>query len=176
MQPENAAIQGVKKSLLEKKTEEKHAARQFHEKSEHEYDYARDFAQASSLALEFVKTLVPVHADLPVSYWLSPREILELNAADPTDKAIFLCSLLQALECRSARVRMAELENGSTHPLALFEFEGKSFVVDASDANAKISGKENVTFESQLAAMKIAGQKIKRSLYEFNNEEYEEFE
>ncbi|MFA6048491.1 MAG: hypothetical protein WC792_00910 [Candidatus Micrarchaeia archaeon] len=141
-----------------------------------EYDHSRDFPKAAELSLDLVKSFKPVRADLSVSYWLSPSEVEELGAADPLDKAIFLCSLLRALECKSARVRMVELEGRSTHPLVLFEFEGKSFLVDPGNQNAEISGRENVTFESQLAGFKANGLRCTRSLYEFNDLEYEEFE
>ena len=166
-------MQNAKKAIYGRLAESNRAAA-YAEKFE--YGYARDFPKAAELSLGIVKSFKPVRADLPVSYWLSPSEVEELGAADPLDKAIFLCSLLRALECKSARVRMVEMEGRATQPLVLFEFEGKSCIVDPADPSSEISGRENVTFESQLASFKANGLRCTRSLYEFNDLEYEEFE
>ncbi len=177
VRPNDSAVQKTAREITSAfEAEKKASATGFHESSEFEYEYARDFLPCAKRALEFCKSLSPVHADLPVSYWLSPQEILELGAADPLDRAIFFCSLLQAIGCRSARVRMVQFEEGATHPFVLFEFEGKSFVADAFDKNAQLSGRENVTFESTLSSIKAGEAKYSKSLYEFNNFEFEEFE
>jgi chromosome segregation ATPase len=48
-------------------------------------------------AFEFVRdNILEVHPQVSASYWMDTDDIMRLGAADPDDKAIFLCSLLRA--------------------------------------------------------------------------------
>lgn len=180
VKPSDSAVQKEKEKLALRLREEKILAAKAEGKMletwEEEYNFPRDFISAARLCLELMKSLKPIHANLSASYWFSPKEMVELQAADPLDKAVFFCSLLRAFECPNARVRVVKLSDGRDHPVVLFEFDGKSFAVEACDEKAQIEGRENETFESRLSAMKIDGQKYDYSRYEFNDLEYEEFE
>jgi hypothetical protein len=136
------------------------------------YDYDRHFARFADKAFELIASLRPVHAGISVSYWLSPREVLELGAADAFDKAVFLCSLLRAGGNASARVRVVELEGGIQHPVAVFEFHGKAFLFDAASKTRQSAASAAALFDKLCCG----GKKPTRSLYEFNDQNYEEFE
>ncbi len=138
------------------------------------YAFEKDFLDYAGKAFEFVSSLRAVHANLNFSYWLSPKEILELGAADAFDKAIFLCSLLKAGGCSNARVRVFELEGGLKHAVVVFEFANMFYVFDSSrrEPNARLSAP---TADEALKEFCCDGKKVTRSLYEFNDSEYNEF-
>ncbi len=135
------------------------------------YDFDRNFSRFADKAFELIASLRPVHAGISVSYWLSPREVLELGAADAFDKAVFLCSLLRAGGNAGARVRVVELEGGIQHPVVVFEFHGKAFLFDASSKTRQSAAGADALFEKLCCG----GTKPTRSLYEFNDQSYEEF-
>ena len=136
------------------------------------YDYDRYFARFADKAFEFIASLRPVHAGVSVSYWLSPQEVIELGAADAFDKAVFLCSLLRAAGNASARVRVVELEGGIQHPVVVFEFHGKAFLFDAASKTRQSAASVEALFDKLCCG----GKRPTRSLYEFNDQNYEEFE
>ncbi|MEM0475256.1 MAG: hypothetical protein QW343_00465 [Candidatus Norongarragalinales archaeon] len=135
------------------------------------YDFDKHFLRFADKAFEFIASLRPVHSGVRVSYWLSPREVIELGAADAFDKAVFLCSLLRAGGNTSARVRVIELEGGIQHPVVVFEFHGRVFLFDAE---AKIR-QSATSAEALFAKVCCGGKRATRLLYEFNDQNYEEF-
>jgi len=146
------------------------------DKSELQYNFRRDFLGLAEKAFDLVQALSPINADLSVSYWLSPRDVVDLKAADPFDKAIFLCSLLHALGEKTAKIRVVELEGGARHPLVLFEHAGKRFVLDPSDADCRFNASwTEGTHEELVRAALCGGKKVTRPLYEFNDENYQQF-
>ncbi|MEW5955866.1 MAG: hypothetical protein AB1626_05030, partial [Candidatus Micrarchaeota archaeon] len=162
VKPADSAVQALKTELLEPLAQGG------------QYDFDKDFPRAAEAAFQRVKALHFVHADLPVSYWLSPPEIIELGAADPFDRAILYCSLLVALGCKNARVRVVEVEGGVRHPLVLFSFGGKDYLSDPAQDKAAFERPGKA--EEILAGFELGGKKVARSLFEFNDQDYQEFE
>jgi len=162
IRPSDPAVQDVKTKLLEPILQ----GRQF--------DFEKDFQQAAEASFQRVKSLHFVHADLSVSYWLSPAEIIELGAADPFDRALLYCSLLIALGCKEARIRVVEIEGGIRHPLVFFSFGGKTFLSDP--AQDKTAFERAGTADELIAAFELDGRKVSRSLFEFNDRDYQQFE
>ncbi|NYZ78085.1 hypothetical protein H0N96_01650 [Candidatus Micrarchaeota archaeon] len=138
------------------------------------YAFERDFLDYAGKAFEFAAILRAIHANLSFSYWLSPKEIVDLGAADAFDKAIFLCSLLKAGGCENARVRVVELEGGLKHAIVVFEFASMFYVFDSSskEPNARLSAPNA---DDALKEFCCDGKKVTRSLYEFNDSDYNEF-
>jgi hypothetical protein len=136
-----------------------------------EYRLEHDFLPACEKAFALTQSFEKVH-HLGISFWLSPKEMLELKAADSFDKSMFLCSLLQALGCESAKVRVLELEEGINHPVVTAFYAGRQFLLDPSQEASAF------TFEGQLSEVlekfSYDGKRVVRSLYEFNNSEYTE--
>ncbi len=120
-------------------------------------------------AFGFVSSLESIHVSLPVSFWLSFDEMVELSGGDPFDKSRLLCAMLSALGLK-ARVRVVMLESKVQHALVWVE----SQPVVAMDV---VHGFE-WSADSIDAALKAypAEHKVAKSLYEFNHEEYRELE
>lgn len=138
------------------------------------YSFENNFLQAAEKAFHFASRAVAfVKADVRLSFWLSPKEIMEIRVADDEDHAVFFCSLLLALGDQRAEVVIAELEDLSTHAFVITEYQSKFFLWDPSqphDFNAFSGFKENA-----LARFDFNGAKIRRFLYKFNRFNYEQF-
>ncbi len=147
--PNNKAIQQVKETITN---------------DFHPYIYEKDFQSAADKAFSFLKEEIGDEA-LPVDFWLLPEEVLELKVADEMDKAIFLCSLLIALDNETAKVVVET--NGERHALVLYEFNGTYHLMDPVH-DLRISG----TKEEILEKVKRGDS---RPSYEFNNKGYEEW-
>lgn len=161
--PENAAVVSVKEKLFESLKQGNPSW---------EYSVDKYFFQFASQALKYCNSLKPVNADLSVSYWMKPEEIVELGAADPFDKAIFLCSLLESAG-GEPRVRVLELEGNFKHAVVLMEFNGRSFLLDPSCSSEP---EEGASEEEVLGKHALEGKKIIKSLYEFSDSDYTDFE
>ncbi len=160
--PEDEAIAKVKQRLFDELKGENAAW---------EYSFEKDFLVFLKASLKYCNSLKPVNADLSVSYWLKPSEIVELGAADPFDRAIFLCSLLESAG-GVAKVRVLELEGNFKHAVVLTEANGKVLLLDPSCSSEFEAG---VSEEEVLQKHTLEGKKIVNSLYEFNNAEYTDF-
>lgn len=139
-----------------------------------DYSFEKYFLDAAQQAFLFASTEIAfVKADVHLSFWLTPKEIMETRVADDEDHAVFLCSLLFALGDEKAQVVIAELEDLSTHAFVITEYQSKFFLWDSSQPHGFLaySGfKENV-----LARYAFNNAKIKRFLYKFNRTTYEQF-
>ncbi|MEM2974707.1 MAG: hypothetical protein QW112_03760, partial [Candidatus Micrarchaeia archaeon] len=60
------------------------------------YIYEQHFQKAAEMAHKFVREIRTYTTT--VNFWLTPKEMMNLRGGDPMDKAVFLCSLLVALE------------------------------------------------------------------------------
>jgi hypothetical protein len=142
-------------------------------REEWQYVFERDFPAFADKALAFVHGLHHVHADLSFAFWLSAQDVLEVGAADAFDRAIFLCSLLISAGCANARVRVVEIEGGERRPVVLFSFTNRFYAIDVSQEKALFVAVDEA---SLLASFHSDEKKFSRSLYEFNNAEYNDFE
>ncbi|VVC03323.1 Uncharacterised protein [Candidatus Burarchaeum australiense] len=127
------------------------------------YIYQQHFEAAAHKAYEFVLGEV-ANEELPVDYWLEPRDIIELRSADEMDKAVLLCSLLRSLECESAKVVVES--NGERHVFVGFEVGGRYVLMDPAHKKVVEGVREDV-----LMRMFGGGRK---NVYEFNDKEYDE--
>jgi len=132
------------------------------------YEYEKDFLAAAQKAYEFVKDEIKTE-HVPVEFWLSPRDILELKAADEMDKAILLCSLLIALGNKSAKV-VVEMKGGLKHAFVMFSFGNRYYLFDPVH-NINLAGSKEI-LEAQISSEKDEENKI---VYEFNDVEYNEW-
>ena len=132
------------------------------------YDYERDFLAASQKAFEFVKDEIKTE-HVVIEFWLSPKDILELNAADEMDKAILLCSLLIALGNKGAKV-VVEMKGGLKHAFVMFNFGNRYYLFDpVHDVN--LAGSKEI-LEAQISTERDEENKM---VYEFNDVEYNEW-
>ncbi|MCX6767359.1 MAG: hypothetical protein NTY90_01330 [Candidatus Micrarchaeota archaeon] len=132
-----------------------------------------DVIVLAETAYKFVQSLRPVHANLSVTYWLSPKDIMELGAADAFDRAIFLCSLLQALGL-GAKVRVVSLEGGLSHPVVIFSFGRDDYILDAFQ-NLPLEAFKG-SLPEVLPQFTFDGRRFVKNVFEFNNEEFNQFD
>lgn len=138
------------------------------------YSFDDDYYPALKGVYDFIRNEINfVDADLNVNYWFSPKEIIEAKVADDEDLAVFLCSAMKALGDDRAEVIIAELDDLKTHAFVITEIKNDFLILDpAQDC-------EIDTFRGQktdvLKNYSFLGQKIKRFLYRFNSEKYEQF-
>ncbi|MBI5224425.1 hypothetical protein HY989_00990 [Candidatus Micrarchaeota archaeon] len=140
----------------------------------HEFNYETDFPFLAEKIFKYSQNFRHIHANLPVSFWLSSSEILELQAADPFDRALFLCSLLRAFDAKS-KVLVVELENNLIHPIVVCEIKGKPHLLDPSQKDAKFDSFSDTEIDSILSTFAFDGNKFLKKAYEFNDEGYTEF-
>ncbi|MBI2598062.1 MAG: hypothetical protein HYW50_02600 [Candidatus Diapherotrites archaeon] len=138
------------------------------------YVFEKDYFESAKKAFEFISNEITfVKADLDVNFWLSPKEIMNKKVGDDEDLAVFLCSVLSALGDKKAEVVIAELENLTTRAFVVTEMRSKFFILDAAQKKPfeEFSGAKTEV----LAKYSFSGAKIKRFLYKFNFEKYEQF-
>ncbi len=134
-------------------------------------EYSPEFLPTLCLAaFHFVSSLDSIGIDLPVSFWFSPSDVLELGAADAFDRVIFLCSILTNLGA-TAKVHVLEVEGGLRHPVVIVTDEN-CHVFDAFPPSQHIAGK---TQSEALLKYCLGTKKYTRSLFEFSSTTYEEF-
>lgn len=136
-------------------------------------EFEKDFLAYARKAAEYCRSLSSVESEISAPFWLSPREIVEINAADEFDKAIFLCSLLLAAGSGNAAVRVLQLEGGVEHPIVVFSSDNKHYYADASQSS-KITPLPEDALE-ELQKFSYEGKKFVSQKYEFNDKTYAEF-
>ncbi|MFH1255845.1 MAG: transglutaminase-like domain-containing protein [Candidatus Diapherotrites archaeon] len=138
------------------------------------YSFEKNFLQSAEQVFDFIVSNISfVDAELEINFWLSPSEILTEKLGDDEDLSVLLCSCLMALGDRKAEVIIAELDNLSTHAVVSTELGGKFFLLDPSQKKPfnEFSGEK----KDVLKKYSFRGAKIKRFLYKFNRDSYEQF-
>ena len=138
------------------------------------YSFENDYEKSLKEVFDFTtKEISFVDVDLNVNYWLAPREILEVKVADDEDLAVFLCACLKALEDDGAEVIIAELDNLKTHAFVATQIKGEFLILDPAQ-EVKFDSFRGTKTEV-IKKYSFQGQKIKRFLYRFNSQKYEQF-
>ncbi|MFH0986413.1 MAG: hypothetical protein V1911_00020 [Candidatus Micrarchaeota archaeon] len=124
-------------------------------------------------AFEFIRDEIDSVPSLGVNFWMTIKEMLDNSIADYEDKAIFLCSLFEALGADS-RIMIAEFSGGSNRPLVLIDMKGSYRLCDpnASHEFEKYVGQ----LDDILAKYEFNGEKIVKRMYEFNDKMYDSHE
>ena len=138
------------------------------------YSFERDYPKAAEKAFAFAREEIEfVEPDIPLNYWLSPKELLTEKVGDDEDLALFLCSVLLGLGDENAEVVIAELDDLSTHAFVITELEGRFYILDPSQNHYfdEFSGRK----EEVLLKYSFRGSKIRKFLYRFNSKNYEQF-
>ncbi|MEM3369430.1 MAG: hypothetical protein QXE90_01060 [Candidatus Micrarchaeia archaeon] len=123
------------------------------------YIYERDFIAAAKEAHEYIRRIRTVRT--PIDFWLMPKDIIKLRGGDPMDKAIFLCSILIALDNYDSYVVVGI--NDGTKVAVSFKFKDEWYVVDPTGSEM-INGKKEELIERLMSDEK--------DIYEFNNIHY----
>lgn len=125
------------------------------------YIYDQHFLKAAETAHKSVRETRTYSA--PVDFWLTPKEMAELRGGDPMDKAVFLCSILVALENSDARVIVGV--NKGIKVAVGFVFNKEFYIFDPVSTVSAKGDKD-----------KIIGEWFKddKKIYEFNDRDYSE--
>ncbi|MDO8340123.1 MAG: hypothetical protein Q7T16_05715 [Candidatus Burarchaeum sp.] len=127
------------------------------------YIYQQHFEQVARKAYQYVLGEL-ANEELPVDFWLEPRDMIELRAADEMDKAVLLCSLLRSLECETAKVVVES--NGERHVFVGFQVGGRYVLMDPAHKKIVEGEREDVLIKQFGGGRK--------NVYEFNDKEYDE--
>lgn len=139
-----------------------------------DYDFERHFLPTARKCYDFLVNEVDYYKlGFDLNFWLKPEEILKYKIADDEDLAVFLCSLLYALGNGKSEVLICEMDDFSTHAITITEHQGEFILLDASQKEA--FGRFKGDKEKVLADYSFEGKKIKRPLYKFNHQSYEQF-
>ncbi len=127
-----------------------------------QYEYDRDFGEASMKVFSFVKDNVE-NIVLPLQFWLSVEEVLTFMVGDVMDKNILLCSVLISLGNPSAKV-LAVVKDGVQRILVYYELAGKLRAFEFNKGAAEFAN-----FEELKGYVAIDDDS---TAYEFNDKMY----
>jgi hypothetical protein len=125
------------------------------------YIYEQHFPKAAELVHKFVREIRTYTTS--VNFWLTPKEMIELRGGDPMDKAIFLCSLLVALENQDAHIIVGM--NKGIKVAVGFMFNNEFTIMDPISP-AKAKGEKGKIIDEWF--------KDDKRIYEFNDRNYSE--
>lgn len=138
------------------------------------YEFEKDYLTVLKKVYEFIINEIDfVETNFGINYWLSAKEVMDIKVVDDEDMAVFVCACAKALGDDNCEVIIAELDNLKTHAFVITEFNNKFILLDAATktpfekyAGSKIEIIKNYEFKKN---------KIKRFLYRFNSNKYEQF-
>ncbi|MEM3467803.1 MAG: hypothetical protein QXL75_03360 [archaeon] len=145
VQPNNVFIQNLANSVISPEDEKKHEK-----------------------VLEYVRGIKTV--SFPISFWMTPQQIVENGFADAEDKSIFLCTLLRALGY-DAKVIVVMMEDSKKRAIVSVQHNNFYYILDPNifhDFNS-FSG---VLEEEALKKYEVDGKKVSKVLYSFNDITY----
>ena len=123
------------------------------------YLFEKHFYMVAERAHKFVSEMKTVKT--PVDFWLTSKEFLELKGGDMMDKAVFLCSLLIALENNDAYV-IVGVDGGTK--IAVGHRTGNGWRFLDPTTGTSINGDKDALIKQWFAGAE--------RMYEFNDREY----
>jgi len=123
------------------------------------YIYDKHFPITAEAAHKVVREMRTLKN--PIDFWLTPKELMSLRGGDPMDKAVFLCSLLIALENPDAYVIVGV--DGGIKVAVGYRFNDEWRLLDTT-SRATISGDKEKIIKEWFGD--------ERQIYEFNNIHY----
>ncbi|MFH1587913.1 MAG: hypothetical protein ABIA76_01080 [Candidatus Diapherotrites archaeon] len=138
------------------------------------YFFERDYLVTARRAFEFIQNEIEfVKSKIGINFWLTPTEMMKNKIGDDEDQAVLLCSILSGLGDKNAEVVIAEMDDLGSHAFVITEYHGKFVLMDSTQNqhfNEFIGEKMDV-----LKKYSFKGTKIKKFLYRFNKDKYEQF-
>jgi len=141
---------------------------------ENTYSFEDDYLNSIKKVYNYIREEIDfTEINLGINYWLNAKEVMELKITDDEDLAVFTCSIMKALGDNKADVVIAELDDLTTHAFVTTEINENFLILDPAQK------KDFETFFGKktdiLRKYTFNGQKIKKFLYRFNSEKYEQF-
>lgn len=138
------------------------------------YEFEKNYLEILEKLYEFIINEIDfLESNFGINYWLTAKEVLDIKIVDDEDLAVFVCACAKALGDDNAEVIIAELDNLKTHAFVISEFNEKFILIDAAQKKPfnKFIGKKTEIIKNY----EFNGNKIKRFLYRFNSNKYEQF-
>lgn len=138
------------------------------------YEFEKNYLEILEKTYEFIINEIDfLEVNFGINYWLTAKEVLDVRIVDDEDLAVFVCACAKALGDECAEVIIAELDNLKTHAFVISEFNDEFILIDAAQ---KKSFKEFIGKKTNIIKnYTFNGHKIKRFLYRFNSNKYEQF-
>jgi len=125
------------------------------------YIYDQNFLKATELAHKFLREIRTYN--ISVDFWLTSKQLMSLKGGDPMDKAVFLCSLLRALDCPDAYI-IVGVSKGIMVAVG-FNYNNEFHIIDPTSAATARGEKDKIIAEWFKEC---------RRIYEFNDKDYSE--
>ena len=125
------------------------------------YIYNQNFLKAAELCHKAVREIRTYNT--PINFWLTPKEMMDLKGGDPMDKALFLCSLLIALENPEVHVIIGM--NKGIKVAVGFMFNNEFHILDPISS---------ISAKGEKAKIIDEWFRDDRKVYEFNDRNYVE--
>lgn len=129
--------------------------------------------QMKSFCAKLREHVRAVPNDVAINCWFSPQEIMENKVADDEDLAVLVATVGKAMGADEVFVVIAELTNNQSHAFALFKKDDQWGLADASQSETTVLTAPGM--EEVLDSFEYENEKIKRILYRFNRETYDQF-
>ncbi len=138
------------------------------------FTFEKDYLFTAQQLFEFVTQEIHYTPnELNINFWLTPTDILANKVSDDEDLAVLVCTSLFALGDEKAMVYVMEMEDLRTHAVVISDVNGKTLLLDPSVSHGffKYYGDKSYVFKKY----RFEGKKLKRALYRFNANTYEQF-
>lgn len=116
----------------------------------------------------FVSSLKNLGLSSSVSFWFTPSEVLEIGGADVFDKCIFMACLLAASGEKPV-IAVFLLENAERRPVVKLQLSSKVVYFDFVD-------KVSIKVEKEEELKKIKEKQVIKTLFDFSQDEYNEYD
>ncbi|MDD4250847.1 MAG: transglutaminase-like domain-containing protein [Candidatus ainarchaeum sp.] len=139
-----------------------------------QYTFEDNYLETLKKIYDYIKKEVDfIDVNFGINYWLTAKEIINLKISDDEDLAVLTCAFMKALGDNNAEVIIAELDNLKTHAFVVTTINENFLILDPAQK------KEFETFFGKkteiIREYTFNKQKIKKFLYRFNSEKYEQF-
>jgi hypothetical protein len=126
------------------------------------YYFESKFEDAANMTFEFINREIR-EVQMPLQFWLRPREALTFRVGDTIDRSILMCSIFVALGNPSTRVLVCI--KGETRRVHVYcEFNGRILLFDLGGKSSILSSKEEL-----IGSLGIDDD---TTAYEFNDQSY----
>ncbi len=139
-----------------------------------EYSPDRDLLKACRMAYERITERIASVPGIGVTFWMKIEDMLEKKIADYEDKAILLCSVLEALGA-DARVLILQMSDGTNIPVVELKHAAKVYWLDPNHKH-DFDKYSATSREEIMKVFKAEDTSPVSILYEFNDQEYKQKE
>ncbi len=138
------------------------------------YDYNKDYLTALRKTYNYLKSeLDIIKNDLKVLFWIDFSKIIKDKLSDEQNSAIFLCSIMQALNDSNSKLDIVKLEDDKIHSVVTTKYKNTFYIFDLVQKVPFDMFKD--TDEKKLfEKYHFNSKKIVQRIYSYNQYDYKE--